>query len=77
MVGIFPIQSKDCKMMKRLIVVPFVLALLASCMQTTAGLDQKSKFSPTSPLVEIFTPKNVKNPPVLIYAHGGSGFQGA
>jgi dienelactone hydrolase len=61
-------------MIKNLVVVPVALTLLVSCMKTTAGIGDKSIFSPTDPLVQIHSPDTGAKPPVLIYAHGGSGF---
>ena len=41
------------------------------------GIDDKSIFSPTHHEVEIFDPGKGKKPPILIYAHGGSGYLGS
>lgn len=40
---------------------------------TTVG--EFAEFDPSHPSVEIWIPSGVKNPPIMVYAHGGAGYR--
>ncbi|PRX53958.1 alpha/beta hydrolase family protein [Flagellimonas meridianipacifica] len=75
--------------MKKLFLVTFTVLMICGCkvFSQTAKLKEVgtrgwyttqepfAAFNPKHKSVEIWTPKNIKKPPVIVYAHGGAGYR--